>query len=337
LTDGLSDGVGLSEDFVPSTGTEEEFVYEISEDGKYIYFGKYPQTLMSADMDPETDLEQISDHYYRGTDGEIYYEYTINLSLVHFLLLGLDEATWINLDQLDASTGEEMANGGTYYFKMEPIKWRILDEVDGTYTIVADTNLQATAYQPNYTENGNDWYAIADGAPEGTYANNYKYSELRRFLNDDFMDMAFTSTQEAMIRQVEIDNLDYSTGEEASYTTTDKVYALSVEETNAVLAEIGEEAAMAWMADLETSDFSRATGTMTFTKAVFTTMMGASEEEAVAYEAYFNTGSTWLRSPVYYDYTSSSKQVYVVRFGGSVMDISQLCVGILPALQLKIN
>jgi len=26
-----------------------------------------------------------------------------------------------------------------------------------------------------------------------------------------------------------------------------------------------------------------------------------------------------------------------VRFGGSVMDISQLCVGILPALQLKIN
>jgi len=335
MTDGLSDGVGLSEDFVPSTGTEEEFVYEISEDGKYIYFGEYPQTLMSADMDPETDLEQISDHYYRGTDGEIYYEYTIDLD-ANFEVIGTDEATWVSLDMLDASTGEEMVNGGTYYFKMEKIKWRILEESNGTYTIVADTNLQALAYQPTYTQYGIDYYTTANGAPEGTFANNYKYSELRRFLNDDFMDFAFSEEQKALIQQdVEVDNSLASTGEETNpyvcENTFDDVWALSVSEVTTLIGEEGSDDFNSWTADLETSDFSRATGVLTYTEAFVTGMMGESAVTELA--AWIGTGVSWLRSP---------KQSYsfLTHEVGDFFDYFNALDpygGILPAIQLKIN
>jgi len=317
------------------------FVYEISEDGKYIYFVQYPQTLMSADMDPETDLEQISDHYYRGTDGEIYYEYTINLdihfeSLASIMGVGIDETAWAYLDQLDASTGEEMKNHKTYYFKMEKIKWRILDNADGLLTIVADTNLQALAYQSNYTENGDNWYTTANGAPEGTYASNYKYSELRRFLNDDFMDMAFSETQAALIQKIEVDNSVESTGEtENKYVcenTNDQVWALSVEEVETLIGEDGSSALNSWTADLETSDYARATGIMTYTKQALI-VMGESEESVMTYSNYFNTGGAPLRSP----YTS--KSTHGVALGGIAVldDMNSPAWGILPALQLKIN
>jgi len=340
MTDGLSDGVGLSEDFVPSTGTEEEFVYEISEDGKYIYFGEYPQTLMSADMDPETDLEQISDHYYRGTDGEIYYEYTINLdihfeSLASIMGVGIDETAWAYLDQLDASTGEEMKNHKTYYFKMEKIKWRILDNADGLLTIVADTNLQALAYQSNYTENGDNWYTTANGAPEGTYASNYKYSELRRFLNDDFMDMAFSETQAALIQKIEVDNSVESTGETenlcACENTFDKVYALSAQDLNILISDWGMDKLMQWASEIEVSDFSKASGSFTCTQG-FLDWKGWSEEEAMQNIAFLGTGSFWLRSP-------SKNTGYAIFIGPDFHNssVDRTMTGILPALQLKIS
>ena len=318
-----------------SAGDDEEFIYELSDDGNYIYFGEYPQTLMSADMDPETDLEQISDHYYRGTDGEVYYEYTINLD--YDATIGMDEASWLSKDRLDASTGEEMANGGTYYFKMEKIKWRILDEVDGTYTIVADTNLQALAYQPLYTQDGSNYYTTANGAPEGTFANNYKYSELRRFLNADFIDFAFSEEQKALIQKnVEVDNSLASTGQETNpyvcENTFDDVWALSVSDVYTHIGERGSDELKSWIADLETSDYARATGAVTWTEAYFTAIFG--EKGALAYEAYFETGGIWLRSP----YPSYSDSAYFVYRGGIGSDRVLIpYYGVLPALQLKIN
>ena len=337
LADGVTDGVVLGEDYTP-TPDEEEFVYELSEDGNYIYFGEYPQTLKAADVTLST--EPMADGYYLGSDGERYYEYTIGIdfeTMSEQFNANYNEETWSSMDQLDASTGEEMVNGGTYYFEMEKIKWRILDEVDGTYTIVADTNLQALVYQPTYTQDGSNYYTTANGAPEGTYANNYKYSELRRFLNNDFMDFAFSEEQKALIQKnVEVDNSLASTGEETNpyvcENTFDDVWALSVEDVYTHIGEAESDALSSWIADLETSDFSRATGATTYTRAFITDMMG--EEYLAQLEALIGTGVTWLRSP----YSANSIVAYGVVYGGidgSFVDDPN--VGVLPALQLDLS
>ena len=334
VANGLSDGKALE---IPE---EEEFIYELSEDGQYIYFGEYPQTLKASNVTVSTTPD--ADGYFLGSDGERYYEYTINLDFDAMSDMGstIDETSWSSMDQLDASTGEEMVNGGKYYFKMEKIKWRILNEVDGTYTIVADTNLQALAYQPNYTTNGNGndttYYVAANSAPEGTYANNYQYSELRRFLNDDFMDKAFNANQKKLIQQIEVDNIDYSTGEQVAYTTSDYVWAISESEVKTYIGENGSEEVKSWRANLETSDFSRATGAITFTKAYFMSE-GGSEEDAMVYEAYFDTGYTWLRSTVYTD-VNMGYFVYSILFAGFMPNgVNSAVSGVLPALQLDLS
>ena len=321
VADGVADGIAL--------GTpKEEFVYEISEDGQYIYFGEYPQTLKAADVSVPDEPED--DGYFLGSDGMRYYEYTINLGL------GDEEEQWVSFGMFDASTGEVMSDGGTYYFKMEPIKWRILEENNGIYTIVADTHLQALAYQPTYTQDGSNFYTTANGAPEGTFANNYQYSELRRFLNDDFVDLAFSSTQSALIQQnVEVDNSLASTGDKANpyvcENTFDKVWALSVSEVTTLIGEEGSDDFNSWRANLETSDYAKATGAMTLTEAYFTMIYG--EEGAVAYEAYYGTGFSWLRSP----HSGSSYTVYDAEVGIGFAYFFEPSHGILPALQLDLS
>ena len=321
VANGLSDGKALE---IPE---EEEFIYELSEDGQYIYFGEYPQTLKASNVTVSTTPD--ADGYFLGSDGERYYEYTIELGLTEEQITQMS-----SLGILDASTGEKMTDGKTYYFKMEKIKWKILDNTDDILTIVADTNLQALAYQPTVTQDGDNYYTTANGAPEGTYANTYKYSELRRFLNDDFVDTAFTDTQANLIEQIDVVNVDYSTETAMESITIDRVWALSESEVSTYIGEGGSEALNSWIADLETSDFARATGVITFTQG-FWMMLGATEEEALAYEAYFNTGDTWLRSPggARSDYVYGSYMTFGI---ANFISVDEGGRGILPALQLDL-
>ena len=75
----------------------EEKLYEMSADGKYLYFGEYPQTLKSDTVNIVTTTPDRQG-YFMGDDGERYY-------------------LW-NRD----------------YFKVEPLKWRILTQEDAVRT-----------------------------------------------------------------------------------------------------------------------------------------------------------------------------------------------------------
>ena len=50
---------------------EDEFVYEISADGKYVYMGEYPQTIKANNVSIVSATPD-SDGYYLGSDGERY-------------------------------------------------------------------------------------------------------------------------------------------------------------------------------------------------------------------------------------------------------------------------
>ena len=229
---------------------------ELDEDGGYILFGQYPQTIKAANVSiisttPDTD------GYYLGSDGERYAKVVADPYESGYTF----------------SNNSSVTSGNTYYFKVEPIRWRILSESNGKAFILCDSIIANHYYHHTQSSTTIDGQTI--------YANNYKYSDIRAWLNDEFYNTAFGDLQQALIQTTEVDNsaqsTDSSSNPYACENTSDKVFLPSYHE----VIKYGFESSSTYDAarQMLTSDYSRATG------------------------AYMNTGSYygngwwWLRSP----------------------------------------
>ena len=101
------------------------------------------------------------------------------------------------------------------YFKYEPIKWRVLQSENGEAFLLSDVILDKQAY------NENDEYIT------------WKESSLRAWLNDKFMNRAFSDEEKEKINITEIvnqDNSDYGT--EGGNNISDKISLLSSAEAD---------------------------------------------------------------------------------------------------------
>ena len=99
--------------------------------------------------------------------------------------------------------------------KKQPIKWRVLSVNGNDAFLLADQNLDAKPYNEEYTD--------------VTWAT----CTLRTWLNDTFLNTAFTSAEQAAIKNTTVvndDNPYYDT--EGGVNTTDKVYLLSIAEAS---------------------------------------------------------------------------------------------------------
>ncbi len=198
--------------------------------GTYVLFGEWPQTIKAADVEiEEGDSKTVGMYtYYKGTDGEWYAK--------------LPEKA--KEENYTYSNGTSVAQGGTSYkyFKVEPIKWRVLtSEYNGNLRklLFAERVLINFAYYDTTSER------TINGAT--VYPNNYKESRVRAFLNglsynasestnDDydgngFLQTAFTSSEQNCIATTTVYNNLTSTGDDAnSYVcanTEDKIFLLS--------------------------------------------------------------------------------------------------------------
>ena len=219
---------------------EPEPVYErVDEDGTpnpegdYILFGYYPQTIKAADVTVDTSTTD-SRGYYLGSDGEYYAQVVAEPYETQYTF----------------SDGTKIEEGQTYYFKVEKLKWRILTENyegSGNALIVCDTIVDMVNYQSNYVRRNGYYYATdEDGTiltdPTATvgqgvdsnhqvYANNYKWSELRTWLNDEFFD-SFSANEKISIVLTEVDNSIESTNNRGQKyvceDTNDYIFALSL-------------------------------------------------------------------------------------------------------------
>ena len=108
--------------------------------------------------------------------------------------------------------------GTVYWFKYEPIAWRILSESDGTALILCDMIIDAQEYD---YENG-------------SYDNNYANSTIRAWLNETFYNTAFSKLQKEIILTTTVDNsvssTGYSSNPYACEDTSDKIFLLSYKE-----------------------------------------------------------------------------------------------------------
>ena len=109
--------------------------------------------------------------------------------------------------------GASIASGREYWFKCEPIAWRILSASDGSYSLVSSLLLDARRYDDS--------------------SNDYGGSEIRGWLNGGFYDSAF-SLGDSIVELSNIDNsgatTDSSSNPQACGSVEDKVYLLSYQD-----------------------------------------------------------------------------------------------------------
>ena len=252
-------------------------VYEI--EGEYIYFGEYPQSIKEEGV--TITSETNTKGYYKGSDGEWYAKVVAN--------------PWEG--SYTFSNGSAVTSGTTYYFKVEPIKWRILESDGETAFIVCESIIANKRYDYD--------------------SNNYAESEIRAWLNNEFYATAFSELQQSIILTTEVDNSASSTASSSNQyaceNTFDKVFLLSYKEavnTNYFDSYVSRERI--------TSDYSRATGVYMSTST-----------------NYYGRGYWWLRSP-YYDYSDFVFRVDHAGYVdyGYYVDYSNY--GVVPALKIQL-
>ena len=253
-------------------------------EGDYIYFGEYPQTIKADDVTVGDVADE--DGYYLGSDGERYAKVVADQHVSGYTF----------------SDGSKVTSGNTYYFKVEHIRWRILSESDGSAFILADG-------------------IIANKAYDAGDNNNYKNSDIRAWLNGEFLNGAFGEVAQSLIETTEVDNSAYSTGNSsnkyACENTFDKVFLLSYREVAnsdygfASIPSIYDTARR-----MTVSDYARSTGAYMSTSS-----------------SYFGCGYWWLRSP--HDYGSHYARGVDNHGGaGSNHIVNSDNYGVVPALNI---
>lgn len=107
-----------------------------------------------------------------------------------------------------------------YYFKYEPITWRIIDvftETDGDRcaTLISEKILDAQAFTNSVHGNKETNYFLSYRDPKtntikDAFANNYYYSSIRDWLQNNFYPTSSLNSDPKMLLQSNLENIDYS-------------------------------------------------------------------------------------------------------------------------------
>ena len=234
-------GEGIGELF--NGGKAEAAGYSV---GDIITFGSYPQSEVTKESDSATYVKLeaatknwISYGYYSG-DGSYGSMQPGDWMKYADITLGGEKYRAVKFTQYrpyyterpsPSGRSHQDDNGYTvnniYYFKYEPLKWQVLDPTKGL--VLSKSIIDSQAYSNTIYSNSKGYTNDAAGEK---YANDYATSSIRKWLNEDFYNIAFTSAQKQNILPTTLDNKAYSTdySKYDSVSTTDNVFLLSCSE-----------------------------------------------------------------------------------------------------------
>lgn len=125
--------------------------------------------------------------------------------------------------------GRNIVEGEVYFFKQEPVAWRVLSEDENTLTLISEKAITSCVFRQTGTFNSTSG-VLDDGK---TYANDYATSYVRDYLNGEFLSSVFVEDELRHILTSEVsmsaDGSSYE-GAEDKATLHDKVYLLSYSE-----------------------------------------------------------------------------------------------------------
>lgn len=306
-------------------------------DATYCTFGDWPQTVKaeSVTVDETKSVTMGIMTYYLGSDSNYYAKCW-------------EKAYDNRYTYSDGTAVAQRSANSEKYFKVEPIKWRVLNpSAEGNKILVAESILTANVAYYDY----DDVNRTIEG--ETVYPNNYEHSKIRAWLNGlsyavkatdsaeqttdstyngiGFLQTAFTAKAQDLIATTTVDNSAASTNpasnastwnsgtnDYACANTSDKIFLLS--EKEATTSDYGFTQYNTFGARTcrirETTDYAKANYAYQYT--------------TVGYGGWW-----WLRSPIY----DISYQARDIDYDGSAyLDyrlVSGLNVGVVPALSIS--
>lgn len=191
-------------------------------DGDYIYFGHWPQTcerdenvvakLNEIAGTPPLPRDKENPYNWESHEGTTYmWQKIVIYNGTKYLGVQMNEYRASGIDALyDDITDNGYYRLNVYWFKYEPIKWRILTTSGNSAFIMSDIALDFFSMQPDRkSEIRGDLLAAynnSPGVPDGTYANNWEYSFIRSWLNETFYNEVFNDLQKEIIKTTRLDN-----------------------------------------------------------------------------------------------------------------------------------
>ena len=184
-----------------------------------ITFGYYPQTIKKSSVRIISKTPD-ADGYYKGSDKEKYA--LVKAKPYHFALEGA---------QRRFSSGELIKDNKEYYFKVEPIKWKVLDVIDDKALIFSDKILDTMVFDLK--------------------TNNYEEASVRKYLNNDFYKNALPEKNRMLVQDVKLDN----------FKETDKIFLLSEDDVkNQKLGFASDGKSLDSFRCKKTTDYAKAKG-----------------------------------------------------------------------------
>lgn len=265
----------------------------------YVYFGEYPQTevtgkkLTKAIKNAKYDKNGIA-----------------TVKGVKYKRIKREDATYAYDSTTDSDWEKEYYYdwaGKTYaYFRLEPIKWRVLSNKKGTVLLLSEYGIDDRKYNSEYVDI--------------TWAD----CTLRSWLNSDFLTSAFNAKERKLIKTTKVKNNDHPRyGTEGGKDTKDKVFLLSLEEI--VNTKYG------FASDRYENDISRCCSSTDYAKA-----MGAYQDDYYTTKEGKWASLWWLRSPGYVSgYAANVYDDGCVDDDG--VDVDYVDRAVCPALQLNLS
>ena len=267
------------------------------ENGEYILFGSYPQTQVNAyDTSTLSALNgQAGENPSNGKNGKwtsykYYYAKLLNdgttessneIDFMWYIDVTYNGERYrgVYFDKYRPSaakgTDNVLKDGKTeqvtcsqtknryyvenvYWFKYEPILWKIIQNKDGKAQLLCMTAVDCQPYtllikrdstfldDKERDDRYNLCYNVSPGVPEGTLGTDYEHSTVRDWLNGYFYEKAFNSAERSLVCDTEVDNVTGEVGK----NTTDKLFIPSINEVK----EIGG-------LDRKASDYAKSQGT----------------------------------------------------------------------------
>ena len=220
--------------------------YSITKTGDYYMYGSYPQSEVTDDALKTTlsSLAGSTDNwtsygYYSGSgsysDGKMtakdYMKYKdVTYEGETYRGVYFTEYRPYCTGNTSSSTCQDDNGYSTstqYWFRFDPIKWRVLDPSTGL--VMAETILDSQAYNNYLLYSSSEYYGDAS---KTYYANNWEHSSIRKWLNNDFLTTAFSTEEQNNIKETTLSTPAYSTSYSKydSADTLDKVFLLSYTE-----------------------------------------------------------------------------------------------------------
>lgn len=178
--------------------------------GDYVIFGSYPQSEVK-DISLISNLNSLISYFPNTNVSEwIPYEYYIKNVRENFMWYkdveyNNDKYRCVYLEEYRPNRTNILPDVGSrqpesgysknvaYWFKFEPLKWNIITQnfnSQNNFLLISQNVIDSQPFQDLISD---DHYNDSGFAPSNTNANNYEWSSIRRWLNNDFYNTAFAT------------------------------------------------------------------------------------------------------------------------------------------------